>query len=43
MSMDRNRTWSAETEENDMVGRKTFRNLGERVRNAMNIRRGGGV
>ena len=25
-----------------MVGRKTFRNLGERVRNAMNIRRGGG-
>ena len=42
MSMDRNRTWSAETEENDMVGRKTFRNLGERVRNAMNIRRGGG-
>lgn len=26
-----------------MVGRETFRNLGERVRNAMNIRRGGGV
>ena len=25
-----------------MVGRETFRNLGERVRNAMNIRRGGG-
>lgn len=25
-----------------MVGRKTFRNLGERMRNAMNIRRGGG-
>lgn len=31
-----------EIEEIDMVGRKTFRNLGERVRNAMNIRRGGG-
>lgn len=31
-----------EIEEIDMVGRETFRNLGERVRNAMNIRRAGG-